>query len=446
MAKALEVELLEVDRLHVEGKGTENLEAYTHYLKGRHYFNKYEGTTEAIANYEQALDIDPNYALAYAGLAEARCFSAIWEANEVAFSQAEEAARKVLALASALPEAHTALGLVAWLKDHDPERAEHNFKEAIGLNPRNAEAHNWYGQLLEHIGRHREAFVEILKAHEVDPLSPRFNHTLGRMLVLHCRFDEATSRFEKALEIDPSFMDARFWLAWSKQIAWDWEGAVEVCRENVDAAPDDPIAHANCVSILLSVGKRREALVEIERALDLAEKPYTMPRNYNTGWFYYLLGKHDLALHYVKEASQGYTQAYWGLGMIHNELRNYDEALAALEKAKETLGGAFIFPRSWNSLWIDCARGMAYAKMGEEEQAYQELARLQERPEQTDKSLCIAALYFVLEETDLGFEWLERSVERHDLRMMHVKSLPMLDPVRSDPRYLAILERMGLPP
>lgn len=446
VAEALEVELLGVERLRVEGEGTEHLEAYTFYLKGRHYFNKYEGMTEAIANYEQALHIDPNYALAYAGLAEAHCFRAIWAADENAFSQAEEAARKALALASALPAAHTSLALVAWLKDRDWERAENKFREAIGLNPRDAEAHHWYGQLLEQMGRHREAFVEVLKAHEVDPLSPRFNHTLGVMLNFGRRYDEAIIRFEKALEIDPSFLGARFRLARTKQVSWDWEGAEEVYRSYLDADPDSPMAHEWYSGILLNIGKRQEALVEMERALDLAEKPYYMSLNYNAGWRYYLLGEHDLALHYMKEASHGYTQAYWTLGMIHNELGNYNEALAALEKAKETLGGSFIFPSWWHSLWIDCGRGVAYARMGKKEQAYQEVARLQERPEQTDQSLCIALLYFVLEETDLGFEWLEKSFEQHDLVLYEIKNLPMLDPVRTDPRYLAILERMGLPP
>ena len=84
--------------------------------------------------------------------------------------------------------------------------------------------------------------------------------------------------------------------------------------------------------------------------------------------------------------------------------------------------------------------------MGQEEKAREQVTRLQERIEPRTGALCIALLYFVMEETDLGFEWLERSVERHNGMLMYVKNLPMLNPVRSDPRYLAILERMGLPP
>jgi len=445
VAKALEVELLEVHEVRAEPKAAEHLEAHTFYLKGRHYFNKHEGMTEAIANYEQALHIDPNYALAHAGIAEAHCLRAIWTADEDAFTQAEEAARKALELESALPEAHTALALVAWLKDGDWELAEDRFEEAIELNPRDAEAHHWYGQLLEQQDRHQEAFVEVLKAHEVDPLSPRFNHTLGVMLNFSRRYDEAIIRFEKALEIDPNFMGARYRLARSKQVAWYWEDAEEIYRSFVDADPDNPAVHQWYSGILLNIGKREEALAEIERALDLAEKPYGMAFNYNIGWIYWLFGKHDLALHYMKEASRGYTQAYWTLGMIQNELGNYDEALAALDKAEETVSGSFLFPSWWHSLWIDCTRGVAYARMGKKEQAYQQLARLQERPEQTDQSLCIALLYFVLEETDLGFERLEKSFEQHDLVLYEIKNLPMLNPVRNDPRYLAILERMGLP-
>jgi len=446
VAEALELELLDVDRLRMEEERSQHLEAYTLYLKGRHYFNKYEEMTEAIANYEQALHIDPDYALAYAGLAVAHCFRAIWTADEEAFSKAEEAARKALALASALPEAHTSLALVAWLKERDWEKAEDEFKEAIGLNPRDAEAHHWYGQLLEQMHRPHEAFVEVLKAYEVDPLSPRFNHTLGVMLNFSRRYDEAVIRFEKALEIDPNFVGARFRLARSKQVAWYWEGAEEVYRSFVEDDPDNPHVHQWLGGMLLSVGRREEALVEIELALELADEPAQMGLSYNVGWFYYLLGKQDLALQYMKAASQGYTQPYWTLGMILNELGNYDEALEALKKAKETLGGSFIFPSWWHSLWIDYNRGVAYARMGKEEEARQELARLQELPEQTDQSLCIALLYFVLEETDLGFEWLEKSFEQHDLVLYEIKNLPVLNPVRSDPRYLAILARMGLPP
>jgi len=445
VARALEVELVEAGTAVAERRGTEHLEAYTQYLKGRHYLKQEGGLANAVAAYEQALRIDPDYALVHAGLAEAHCLRAIWSADLDAFAQADEAARKALTLARELPEAHTALGLVTWLKDHDPERAEDHFREAIALAPGNAEARHWYGQLLEQLGRSREALVEVLKAHEVDPLSPQFNFTLGTMLILERRFDEAISRFEKALEIDPGFLGARIWLARTRQVAWDWEGSEQAYREAVDAAPGNPFVHQWLATILQSVGKSQEAQSELARAVELAEEPYSRTFNYNQGVGWYFLGQYDVALPYMRRAAEGFTQACWGLGWIYNELGEYEKALAALEEAEETLGGSFFYPRSFQSVWIDCNRGVAYARMGEEEKALQQLARMQEQQEPRSGALCIAILCFVLGQVDRGFKWLEKAVDQHNGMLMHIKNFPMLEPVRSDPRYREILQRIGLP-
>ncbi|MCK5246333.1 tetratricopeptide repeat protein, partial [Candidatus Bipolaricaulota bacterium] len=365
--------------------------------------------------------------------------------SEDAFVEAEEAARKALELARDLPEAHTSLALVAWLKDRDRARAEEQFKTAIGLNPSNAEAHHWYGQLLEQLERPREAFVEVLKAHEVDPLSPRFNFTLGFMLIMERRFADAAHHFEQALEIDPGFVEAQIWLGRTRQVAWDWKGSEEAYRKAVDAAPESPATHQWLSQILISVGREDETLAEMKRAMELAKQPYPRWLNYNQGIGYYFLREYDLALHYMKEVAEGFCQACWGLAWIYNELGEYEKALSSLDEAEETLGGSYFYPRSFHSVWIVCNRGVAYARMGELEKAREQVAWLEKSTDKLCRELCIAILHFVLGDADLGFEWLVASVEKHNGLLMYIKCFPMLDPVRSDPSYLAILKKMGLP-
>ena len=194
---------------------TENTEAYQLYLKGRYYWNK---RTEAdikrsIDYFNQAIALDPTYALAYAGLADAYQVLAVYAraplTPEETYLKARAAAQKALEIDATLAEPHAALGVVLHEYDWNFPEAEKEFKRAIELNPNYASAHQWYGEYLMNMGRFDEAIAEAKRAQELDPLSLIINTMVGRAYYAARRYDEAIQKYRKTLEMDSNFPVAR---------------------------------------------------------------------------------------------------------------------------------------------------------------------------------------------------------------------------------------------
>jgi tetratricopeptide (TPR) repeat protein len=172
---------------------------------------------------------DPNYALAYSGLAEAYAVLPLYSgiAPREAFVKAKNAALKALQLNDKLAEAHTALGLVLCSNDFDMAGSVAEFQRAIALNPNYATAHQWYGvQPLAALGRFDEAIAEEKRAIELDPLSPNNNADLGWILMEAGRYDDAISQLRKTLEIDPTFYPTHYNLGVALQLKGDLSGAI----------------------------------------------------------------------------------------------------------------------------------------------------------------------------------------------------------------------------
>lgn len=195
---------------------TENTEAYQLYLKGRYFWNKrtVEGFKKAVEYFRQATDSDPNYAPAYAGLAD--CYDLMSDYDVIpskeAFPRAEEASQKALKIDDSLAEAHTSLAYARYRYDWDWGGAEEEFKRAIALNPNYATAHHWYGEYLAMMGRFDDSLTEIRRAAELDPLSSIINADEGWFLYLARRPDEAIKQLRKTLEMDQNFAEAYFYL------------------------------------------------------------------------------------------------------------------------------------------------------------------------------------------------------------------------------------------
>jgi serine/threonine protein kinase/tetratricopeptide (TPR) repeat protein len=192
---------------------TENPEAYQLYLQGLFYWNKWteEGFRKATDYFNQAVEKDPNYAQAYAGLADTYNF--LGESGYLAplqvWQNAKSAALHAVKLEDTLPEAHISLALVRESYDWDWRGAESEFRRAIELNGNNASAHQWYGDFLTRMGRFEEARVELKKAQELDPLSLLNNTSLGRQLYFTRQYDAAIQQLTKTLELDPKFVPAQ---------------------------------------------------------------------------------------------------------------------------------------------------------------------------------------------------------------------------------------------
>jgi serine/threonine-protein kinase len=208
---ALKVRLMGEQAQALVKPTTENLEAYTLYLKGRFFVNRLaeHDLRKALGLFEQALDADPGYARAYSGIAD--CWSNLaddWVAPEEAYPRAKSAAVRAIQLEPTLGEAHTSIGKVLCWYEWEFEGASNALAKAVEYNPNYAEAHFVYGSTLPAVGRLVEGIDEMRKALVLDPLSAHFSRWLGRFLLYAERYEAAIEQSEKTLEIEPNYFQA----------------------------------------------------------------------------------------------------------------------------------------------------------------------------------------------------------------------------------------------
>lgn len=211
----LRLRLNDEERERLVKRYTENAEAYRSYLKGRYYWNQRtaKGLKKAMECFEEAIKLDEDYPLAYAGLADCYCLLSIYSAlpPKAAMPRAKSVALRALELDDGLAEAHTSLAAALIWFDWDWEASEREFKRAIDLNPSYSVAHHWYGSvLLSAMGRHEEALAEELRAREIEPLSMVINANLGFICYQGRRYDQALDYLNRALEIDENFVYGHF--------------------------------------------------------------------------------------------------------------------------------------------------------------------------------------------------------------------------------------------
>jgi DNA-binding winged helix-turn-helix (wHTH) protein/TolB-like protein/Tfp pilus assembly protein PilF len=189
---------------------TENADAYDAYVKGRYFLAKRneEGFRRAIDYFNEAVAKDPNYSLAYAGLADCYNLQGVWGTlppNDV-FPKARQMAEKAIELDNTSAEALTTLAFVEWVNSWDFSKADTDFRHAIDLNPNYPTAHHWYSYFLVSMGRGDEAFAEIKKARELEgPLTLSVNTDIGEIYSWARRYDEAETYFKNVLSIEPNY-------------------------------------------------------------------------------------------------------------------------------------------------------------------------------------------------------------------------------------------------
>ena len=231
VADMLALRLSGQEKERLAKRGTDNPEAYQAYLLGRFHWNKRTGVDlrKSIDYFNQAIALDPNYALAYAGLADSYLnlpTSSNTPSSE-ANIKAREAAMKALTIDDTIAEAHTSLAGVKELYEWDFAGAEREFKRAIELNPNYVTAHQWYSTFLSCLGRHPEAIAEAKRATEVDPLSLPASALLGNMYIDAGRPDEAIAQLQRTLGMDINFARAHGYLAAAYLAKEMYEDAIE---------------------------------------------------------------------------------------------------------------------------------------------------------------------------------------------------------------------------
>jgi eukaryotic-like serine/threonine-protein kinase len=293
---------------------TEKPEAYQLYLKGRYHWNKRspDGLRKAVEYFSQATALDPNYALAYAGLADAYVVLPNMDrrvSRREMMPLAKDAALKAVALDYELAEAHTSLAAILRKYDFDWAGAERHYKRAIELNPNYPTAHQWYGELLISEGRFDEGLAEVRRALELDPLSLITNLSLGLGLRVSRRYDEAIAQLQKTLELDPNFADANAFLAASFAHKGMYEEAV--------AANARQMAREGAPPAVIEAAKGAYAkegwqgyLRFLVRTLESLENP---ARPEGVAGLYGQLGEKDKAFEWLEKA---YAERSDGLSLL----------------------------------------------------------------------------------------------------------------------------------
>ncbi|MGD0319959.1 MAG: adenylate/guanylate cyclase domain-containing protein [Nitrososphaerales archaeon] len=268
IAEALKVKLAparESGRKHAE-----SIEAYTLYLKGRSLWNKRnkEGVLGSLKLFQEAIKINPDYARAYSGLADAYAVAVNRGFMDRAdgLAKSKEAAMKALELDDTLAEAHASLGLNLNL-DEKYEEALRELRRAIELNPSYASAHHWHSNLLAEMGRAKEAMEEIERARELDPLSPTITLVVANRNALGGRLDEAIAILDKLIEGEPAFADSY----WGRAQCFALKGVKEKAYSDEEAhhklTGDEDVQKANLTFLDGWFGEREKALQSIEELI-----------------------------------------------------------------------------------------------------------------------------------------------------------------------------------
>jgi len=283
---------------------TENLEAYSLYLQGRNFWNKRgkKKLMQSIEYFEKAIEIDPNYALAYAGLSDSYSIlgnNGFWPA-EKAYPKAKAAALKALEKDNKLAEAHTSLAEI--MKDYDWNfvGSEKEFKLAIELNPGYATAHQFYAFLLSSLGRHEEAIREIKIARNLDPLAPRISANVGLHLYFARRYDQALEELNKALEVDPNHFITHLYLGWAYEAMGKYEEAVRCYLRFIELSGESKagdIAIAGCYALM---GRREEARKIFNDIIEYSKGNYVS--SVGIAWVFAAFGEKDQVFVWLEKA------------------------------------------------------------------------------------------------------------------------------------------------
>ena len=306
ISERLELQLTGDEKQRLTKRYTEDAEAYRLYLKGRYHWNKRnpEDLQKAVEYFRQALDKDPAYSLAYAGLADTYPYLSFFHVvpPRVAMPKAKTAAAKALEIDDHLAEAHVSLGYVSFTYDGDWSTAGKHFEQALALNPAYAGAHTFYAFYLSSLGQSEEALAVAKRALDRDPASPAVSHSLAVQLYLARQFDQAIEQAHNTLEMDAHF-------AISYQVLGE---------------------------VYLSKGMYREGLLALEQFSALSRSSATSRAL--LGYSHARLGEHSAALRLIEEldaASQhGFVPALL-FALVYAGLDDQDQAFSWLEKAYE---------------------------------------------------------------------------------------------------------------
>ena len=339
IVQALQLRLSPDEKQNLKKRFTENTGAYQFYLQGRFFWNKRseQGLKTAIKYFEQAIENDPHYALAWAGIADS--YSLLGEFGNIPrkelYPKARAAVNKALEIDNRLAEVHTSLASILMLGEWDWVNSAKEFKLALELNPNYATAHHWYSQWFLNMGRLEDSLRMMSRAAELDPVSQAILKDKGLALYYNRQYDKAIEMARTTLELDPN-----------------------------------------------------------------------------------------------------YAAAHRLLSLAYQGKKQFDEAIAENQKWGKLTG---------NKVETAITLAQLYAVSGQVEEAKRLIDKVKQKKlmtEQIHRGLALA--YAALGEIDIAFEYLEESYDHHEESILSLKVDPKADPLRSDPRFLALLKKIGV--
>ncbi len=281
----------------------ENTEANQAYFRGRHRL--YSGFTvenwrNAVADLNRAIQIEPNYAPAYAALAEAYTMAVgLYVEAAEGHPKARAAATRALQIDDTLAEAHTALAAVQYVADHDWAGAERSFRRALDLNPNYLWVHDWYGFYLALLGRHDQAVRHLSRATEIDPLAPAPILDLAEAYRFARQYDRAIAQYRRALELDPSLWVGQVLLGVAQAAKGDFAAANASTQKGIAAAQGHLLALAALGAVQAASGNHGEARRILDRLRDAARREYVPP--FAVAWLAAALGDKDRAFEALEQ-------------------------------------------------------------------------------------------------------------------------------------------------
>jgi TolB-like protein/Tfp pilus assembly protein PilF len=302
ISKKLKLKLTVDEKKLLTKRYTDNPAAYHLYLKGRYHWNKYahKGLSTAIEYFRKAIEEDPLYALAYAGLSDSYYrLSNLYAPTAEAMPKAKLAAQRALEIDDTLPEAHAALGLVLMFYDWDWQNAKKEFSRAIELNPGCAIAHQRLAQYFNLVSNFAEAMREYAVALDLDPLSPTICSSVAFEFFLMGDYDQAIQQAEKSLEIDPNHPPTHYLLGWVHQRRGDFSKALD-SFERVTILDDSSLYLAALGHAYGLNGDQPKALNVLDQLEKRSKHQYVS--SYCRALVYVGLDEKDLAFQWLERA------------------------------------------------------------------------------------------------------------------------------------------------
>ncbi len=305
----LRLQLSRAEKKQLTKRHTQNVEAYQLYLKGRHHWNRWteDGFYKAIEHFRQAIESDPSYAMAYAGLAD--CYVLLgWNSYlppKEAFPKGKAAAKAALQLDPDLAEAHTPLAALLWLDDWEWDKAQIEFKRSLELSPTYATANHWYAEYLMTMGRHQEAMVRMKKGQDLDPLSLIISVAVGWALYFARRYDQAIEQLRRTVDLDPNYPVTYWILGLLLRKTGCYELAITEGEKGVQLSGGSPLMRASLAHTLGTAGMTKEALQILDDLTKLAKQKYVAP--YFFAGIYIGLGENERAIECLQKCYEEHS-------------------------------------------------------------------------------------------------------------------------------------------